>query len=387
MLKHIKGLGFASRAMRFKSLPTNHFAKGFKARIIAAGDRLAFSWQVREGLYKHLSAQVSNHVTVEAALDKFVIRLARKKKSSSSKIIRDVARRMRDGQSLAQALSDWVPSDEVSIIASGERGGKLSGSLDLVVESKRRVARVNAAIKSALVMPATYAAMVFGMIWAIGRFVTPSLEQALPKDRAEGMVYALYVAGDFANSWWPLLPLTIVAFLVYIVIRSFPRWTGKSRIAAEKYFPYSFYRDMQGYTWLMGFTSLLLSGMPDVEILKREKAKASPWLKERLNAYWFRVSNGKSLSDALLAEGANGMPAFGFPNPDIVEDIESMSGFHDFSERITNIAMHWAVELESSTLAGAARFGFWMEMVMYAVMGFLMVAVNSMGNQLGSVPM
>lgn len=381
------------KALSIFSAPKKQFVKSkaagpnsLKARIFAAGDRMAFSWPVREGLYKHLSAQIYNDVPVEDALDSFAKRLQRKKKISSAKIIADVARRMRDGKSLAQALSTWVPSDEVAIVTSGEQAGKLTPSLDLLIEAKRRVARVNSAIKSALVTPGIYVALVYGMIWTIGRFVTPGLQQAMPKERAQGMVYALYAAGDFANSWWALIPPAIAALAVVAVVRSLPRWTGKHRITAERYFPYSFYRDIQGYTWLMGFTSLLQAGMPDVEILKREKAKASPWLKERLNALWFRTSNGKSLSDALLAEGKNGMPAFGFPNPDIVDDIASMSGFGDFPERISKVAIQWAQELELSTLARAKSFGFAMEIVMYVVMGFLMVAINSMSSQMGSVP-
>ena len=51
--------------------------KGLAARITAAGDRLAFAWPVREALYRHLSAQVGNGVTVELALHTFRARLQR----------------------------------------------------------------------------------------------------------------------------------------------------------------------------------------------------------------------------------------------------------------------------------------------------------------------
>lgn len=359
---------------------------GLAARITAAGDRMAFAWPVREALYRHLSSQVGNGITVETALDTFRARLQRRKKVSSDKIVGDIARRMRDGSTFAMALTPWVPQDEVSIISSGELSGNLSRSLDLVIEAKRRIARVNSALKTSMVSPAIYVIALYGMLWGIGKYVTPGLQQALPKDKAQGLVYGLYAAGDFANSWWALLPPAILICLIAWIAHSLPKWTGKNRITAEGIFPYSFYRDIQGYTWLMSFSALLRAGMADVEILKRQTAQASPWLKERLHALWWRMDNGASLPAALLMKGKKGMPAFGFPSPDIVDDISSMSGFSDFAERITALAVQWADELESSTLARAKAFGFAMEMLMFVAMGILMVAINMMSTQMGNNP-
>lgn len=358
--------------------------KNLAARLTAAGDRMAFAWPVREALYRHLSAQVGNSVAIEVALDTFRERLKRRKKISSDKIVASVARRMRDGSTLAAALATWIPQDEVSVISGGELSGKLPRALELLIETKRRIARVNAALKAAVVTPAIYLVAVFGMLWAIGRYVTPGLEQALPKEKAQGLVYGLYVAGDLANSWWALVPPAVIAFGLTWLVRSLPRWTGRGRVAAENVFPYSFYRDIHGYTWLMSFAALLRAGMADVEILKRQSKQANPWLKERLDALWWRMHNGASMSSALMAKGKDGMPAFGFPNPDIVDDISSMAGFSDFPERIAVIAIQWADELERLTLARAKSFGFAMEIGMYAVMGLLMIAINSMSTQMGT---
>jgi len=142
---------------------------------------------------------------------------------------------------------------------------------------------------------------------------------------------------------------------------------------------------MHGYIWLMSFSALLRAGLPDVDILKRQMLNASPWLKERLREIRARMVNGATLPAALLATGRRGMPAFGFPNPDIVDDIQSMAGFKDFPERISKLATQWADEIEASTLSRAAVFGFAMEIFMYVMMGLLMIAINSMSTQLGSV--
>lgn len=361
------------------------YRQGWLAKLIMSGDRLAFNWAMREALYRHLSAQVSNGVAVEVALDAFSARLKRRKKSSSEKLVVDVARRMRDGVSLSIALTKWIPNDEAGMIASGELSGNLPRSLDLIIESKRRIARVQRAYKMSLVRPTIYSLAVYGVLWAIGVFVTPSLTLVLPPAQATGLVSWLYAMSDFACSWKVFIPPFVLLLAALLVARSLPFWLGRQRIAAESIFPYSFYRDMHGYIWLMSFSALLRAGLPDVDILKRQMLNASPWLKERLREIRVRMVNGATLPTALLAKGRHGMPAFGFPNPDIVDDIQSMAGFTDFPERISKLAAQWADEIEASTLSRAAAFGFAMEMFMYVVMGLLMMAINSMSTQLGSV--
>ena len=354
-------------------------------RFVAAVDRLAFSWRVREALYRHLSAQVSNGITIEAALDAFRVRLTRNKRKSSAAIVGSVSRRMRDGASLASALLAWVPQDEASLITSGELAGNLPRALDLIIESTRRIEAVNRALKAAMVTPVFYLIAVYGTVWAIGRYVSPALEQALPKHKASGLIYGLYVAGDLANSWWSIVPILSMSLIVYTVIRSLSKWTGRGRILAERVFPYSFYRDVQGYRWLMSFVALLRAGMPDTEILSRQMPTATPWLKERLYSLWWHMSNGSSLPDALMAKGKGGRPPFGFPNPDMVDDIASMAGFADFYERISKWTDHAADDLERVTKARIKAYGIAMELMMYAVIGILMVAINSMSVQLGTI--
>jgi type II secretory pathway component PulF len=342
-------------------------------------------WMIREKLYRHLSTQIANGVPIDRVLISFKKRLYRAHQWKACAMIAEVEHRMQDGMTMAEALNPWIPLDEYAVVSAGELSGNLSRALAMMIESKRRMTRVYAAFKAALVNPAIYAALTFGMLWAIGKFVTPALENSLPKSKVHGMVYVLYAMGDFVTSWWALMPLVASVAMILTFVWSLPKWTGKHRIAAEKLFPYAFYRDMHGYLWLMGFAQLLAAGLPDTVILARQKNQGSPWLCERLQAYWIRMENGSNLPDALLERGTYGVPGFGFPNPDIVDDIESLAGFSDFPEKITTLAMQWSQELESTILITAKSLGRTMEIVMYVWMGFLMVAINELSTQLSTL--
>lgn len=347
-------------------------------------NKLRFGWPVRKSLYRHLAVQSANGIPLEKALDGFLPRLQRSRNSYATGIVTTVARRFRDGQTLADALAGYVPADELAVIRSGELGGTLSDALEMFIASSDSVVRVKNAVRQAAFAPSVYAVATFGMVWMLGRFVIPDLQQVLPAQRARGSVAMLYAVGDFANSLWALLPMLLVGLVVAWLYWAMPHWTGQWRLIAERYFPFSFYRDTAGFRWLMSFTSLLGAGMPDVQILQLQARGASPWLGQRLRAYHAAMINGQSFSGALLARSKGHRP-YSFPNPDVVDDIASLDGFPDFQTKIQVLAREWARELEDKTLLWASRMGFYCEMLLFAIMGVLMVAINDLSSQLSSV--
>jgi type II secretory pathway component PulF len=354
---------------------------GSWAAMVDSADRLVFTWSVRRKLYKHLAGQVGNGIPVEIALDKHASQLARKKKTSSARIVKDAGRLMRDGDSLAESLAKWIPADEAGLIAAAEVASVLPSSLKDLVTTKRRIRRVSVAFRNALIRPAIYTLTMYGVIWAIGKYAVPQMMQVLPPSRATGAVSVLFAAGDFAMSWMAILPPIFLLALGILIRHSLPLWRGRWRVAAESYFPFNYYRDSQGFLWLSSFVALLNAGEPDVDILKRQTRYASPWLKERLVHFRRAMEDGGSLPAALAEKPSKKHPAFAFPNPDIVEDIESFSGFPDFPEKIRGVLLEWAEDLEESTLEKAAFFGFMLEIAMYVLMGFLMYAINEITTQ------
>lgn len=353
----------------------------FLARIQNAW---CFGWLQRKSLYRHLAIQSANGVPLEVALDSFLPRLYRNNKVYAAATISTVARRFRDGAPLADALKGCIPVDEQAVIRSGELGGTLADALMLIIETTDSTRRVRNAIRSAAFSPTVYSIATAVLLWIIGRYVVPDLQQVLPAQRAQGSVALLYGLGDLANSLWAMLPPVLLLAALGWLYWALPNWTTPSRVTAERFFPFSFYRDTNGFRWLMSFTSLLGAGVPDVDILEMQAHDASPWLAHRLRTFHRAMINGTSLSGALIAR-AKGHQPFGFPNPEIVDDIASFDGFPDFHVKIQALAREWARDLEEHTLLWASRMGFYCEMVLYAVMGWLMVAINDLSSQIAHV--
>lgn len=359
---------------------------GWWGKLSDLADRKAFNWKTREALYAHIAAQVENGVAIETALDDFSESLGELGRKSAQTLVDNVSRRMREGMPLRKAIEVAVPREEVALIAGGEQSGKLAHALEVLIETHDRVEAVVRAYKSAVARPVQSLAMVYGLLWVVGGYVIPNLVQGLPEKDVHGVGLMMYEGAEFSHSLWSAIPPLLIVAVILLVRWSMPRWTGSSRIVAERFFPYSFYRDIEGYKWLSSFAGMIEAGIPDVHILARQMETANPWLKERLRHVRFRMTEGGlNLAEALKAKGPGKLPPFNFPNPQIIFRIRSIVALKDFHEKVSRVAKKWSVEIERDALAQAMKFGRYSEYTTYALMGFLLYAFNEVTKQLTTI--
>lgn len=347
--------------------------------------RKAFNWKARKPFYLHMAAQVGNGIPILSSLQDYKKRADRKKLVKLVKILNDIIQKMQNGNTFADSILPWIPNNEAFAISSGEMSGRLPVTMTRIVESNERMGRIKNTLLNAATTPGIYLVAIYGFLFVMGNNVVPSLAGSVNPERATGSVAALFALGDFFTSVWAFVPLILIGLLIMLVVYSFPRWTGKGRIIADQYFPYSFYRDTEGYNWLLSFLGLLDAGMADTKVLERQIKHATPWMKERLIAIKSALEDGKKLSVALdpTIDGAKSKrPSYGFPNPDMIDNIASMYSFPDFTERIFNISNDWIANLEREISSMAKLIGFIAELVMYAIIGFLIVAINSMSTMM-----
>lgn len=364
-------LGRQTSVRRPAALRPHRKAGSFGSRVSNAADRYVFNWQVRSKLYRHLSVQVGNGIAVERSLDNFAASLARRGRVSSAKVVRDVGRRLRDGKSLTQSFARWVPSDELSVIDAAEASGNMPALLGQLVKTKRQQRKVTRAYRNAAVRPVIYTVSMYGVLWAIGKYAVPNLKAGNVSENSSASARALFTLGDLANGATALV-IPLVAILIYFLIRrAMPRWTGRVRVFAERFFPFSYYRDLQGFLWFASFIAMLRASVPDVQILQRQLEHASPWLRERLRHIRLSMENGVTLEKALITRPRGWKSGFNFPSPDLIESVESFAGFPDFAETMSNTLAEWSADLEEASVERAAVAAFGLEIAMWILMGLL----------------
>lgn len=341
--------------------------------------RWTFGWSKRAALYRHLATQVSNGIAEEAALDRYAKRLRRRRRHGTAEIIGEIRWRVTNGYSISEALRTWATPAERMAIAGGEQAGKLPLVLELLLGSRQRVSRIRRGFLGAIAMPIAYIVVIYGVLWTISAEFVPAIARTAPHMRFTGAGGAVIELGRLATSAWALLPAVGLAALIGAFIWSLPNWTGTVRRHLDQYLPYSFFRDVEGYVWLVTFATMLRAGTSDTKILKDQAALATPWLRERLTAFRHLLEDGTALGDALADTG------YGFPNPELIEDIASMADFPDFVDRITARVNTWSDEIEWKLTAQLQVMGFVFDIIVYLFIGWFLYGITGLLSQIGSV--
>lgn len=341
--------------------------------------RWAFRWSQRESFYEYLSSQLDNEVTLRGAIERYRKELLKRKKLRAASIVGSIGRRIENGARLSSAVARWAPAEERLAIASGEFSGNLAAELDRLLDSKSSRGKIGRVLFSALIPPFAYLAATYGVLIYIGGSFVPMMIKDDPHASYSGLGAVTVMLGRFATSPLAIVPPLVVAGLVIAVMRSMERWTGPIRRRAERFFPWSYYRDVQGYVWLSGFTAMMQAGMADRKILAEQAAHASPWLRERLNAIQRRVENGQAFGEALAATG------FNFPDAQLVDSIVAMSGFADFPERMEKRLARWLGKFEGRMTIKAEIMGYLAEIVMLVLIAFIVMGLSSLGKSMAGL--
>lgn len=335
-------------------------------------------WATRRALYMQAAAQIENGLAVTAILNDFAQRLSRRGREKQAAAIRQVQRALRDGRSLTSALGDSLQPVEQSILSSGEQAGTLAAAMRLVVDVQDRTARIAGTFRAALVAPAVYIASLWLVLWVIGSEVSPQFTTVVPIERWTGWAYVMYLMGELAVGWFAWFMLAAFVVAVPLVLWSRSRWSGPGRAWWDRHvWPYTLYRDVDGFVWLMGYVALLRAGVTDTNALRMQASSAGPWLSSRLRPLLSRLRNGMSLPQAMRATG------FSFPSPDLIDEISAYVGFTDFAGKIEKVAQDYAHTMEARMrhVAGVASF------VCTALIFAAMAVVQLGANEIQSIMM
>jgi type II secretory pathway component PulF len=175
--------------------------------------------------------------------------------------------------------------------------------------------------------------------------IIPAFAEVLPVDQWQGA--AAFIAGLTAaiRDQGMYIFGTLVVFIL-IVSFSLPRWTGRTRMLVEKVTPWSIYRMWQGSSLLLAVAALMASGVKiDDNALKRLSNRASPYLKERINAIARQLTAGYNLGEAM------GRTGHSFPEEELIDDLRIYATLKGFENNLSSITRDWVLEVEGKVVA------------------------------------
>lgn len=337
------------------------------------------SWSTRRRLYQQASNQIENGLAITQVLGDFRDRLQRRRRKKAALAAHDIYRKVRDGDTLRDAMGPDLPDLESSVLASGEQAGQLPAAMRLVVDVRDRTTRMQRHLFGSFFSPVVYLVAFYSVLFTIGYSIVPQFTENVPVDKWKGWAYVLYVMGQVAVGWEAPVVFGGVIAATAISCWSLRRWTGAGRRFFDRnIFPFTVYREVTGFAWLLSFAALLKAGVPDTEALKSQIFSASPWLASRLRPIEGGLRDGFNLASAMRRSG------FEFPSVDLIEEIDAYVGFPNFAEVIEKVAKEYAEALERRLLARGMVISFAFLLMMYFAFAVVQLGSNSLSSLFAS---
>ena len=230
----------------------------------------------RGGFYFDLGATLQERVPLITTLRKYESR-ARKRTPMSAPMYMAMLKGIQGG-SLSQALAGVATPSEQTLIDATQAGGDvvMAEGLLFMSEVVEKTDKMVATMRKAALYPLGLLSM-FGLLLALFAInAVPVLAELMPPDKWPASGQTLYAVSMVMADHG----LTIaVAFLglVGLFMFSLSRWTGPLRTVADRFMPYSLYRDYAGSMLLISLSSMMRAGVSLRSALERTLKFASPW--------------------------------------------------------------------------------------------------------------
>jgi type II secretory pathway component PulF len=261
---------------------------------------------------------------------------------------------LQNGLSFSDALKGWAPSRERLMLSVGDMSDLESALLNLikVAEGTEKMLKP---IIGAITYPSFLLLMSVLVIYAIGAYMVPPMEEAAPNAKWTGSAKDLVAVSHWIQENW-LLAFSFFPTVFLTIYATIGIWTGPTRKAIDDMPPWSLYKMFMGITWLLSLSALIKGGVPISVALAALRKDSNRYLCERIDKAMDFIKNGDNLGQALYKSKLN------FPDKEIVADLKVYAELDNFEEALDKLANDWldasaeAVEAKASMLNMGAMF-------------------------------
>ncbi|WP_434716398.1 type II secretion system F family protein [Paraburkholderia sp. A3RO-2L] len=337
------------------------------------------SWGLRKRLYRQTASQLENQGVLPKVLEDFRDRQTRRNRKKAAAAVHHIYRQVRDGATLVDAMGSNLTDLERTLLGSGETAGRLAESMNLILRTREMTDRMTRALAGSLFSPVTYALALYATLVLFGDYIVPQFASTAPVSKWTGWAYAMYLLGQIAVGWTGPILLVLLVAAVAVTLWAMPRWTGRGRTFCDRYvFPFTIYREIAGFSWLVAFATLISAGVPNVDALETQLATASPWLRSRLLPIRAGLRNGLNMGAAMRMSG------YDFPSLDLIDDVAAYVDYADFPVKIKNVCDTYAATLERMLLFKGMVLSAIFTAMMFAMMAVLQLGANELSSILST---
>lgn len=230
----------------------------------------------RSGFYFDLGATLQERVPLVTTLRKYESR-ARSRHPMTAPMYMAMLKGIQGG-SLSQALEGVATPSEQTLIDATQGGGDATMAEGLLYLSEvvEKTDKMVVTMRKAALYPFSLLS-IFGLLLAMFALkAVPVLAELMPPDKWPPSGQVLHAVSSTIANHGVWIALGFLGLVVLFMV-SLSRWTGPVRSVADRFFPYSLYRDYAGSMLLISLSSMMRSGISLRSALERTLKFAPPW--------------------------------------------------------------------------------------------------------------
>ncbi len=290
----------------------------------------------RYRLYRKLEGMLRMNEALSRSLDRLyqnVSEMGKYPRRPAAIALREWFLKDRAGIGLSEAMEGWIPPSELYMIRAGEESGTMAKSLASIQSMGERAKEMKGAVTYAVTYPTFMAVLVSFVLWMFGVNLIQNMRKTAPPSVMKAMGGVAAVSDFIANyGLWVVIGILTTVTVISVTL---PYWRGTLRSKFDMFAPWSWYRVLQGSSFLLGLSSLLGAQVPLKRALEILEEQGTPWLRERVNSARQEVLRGRNLGEALR------IGRYNFPDPSVAIDLEILSERADVGSVIEEVTDEW----------------------------------------------
>ena len=277
---------------------------------------------------------------------------------------------------LSETLDGWVPTPEVLLIEAGERSGRFSQALSVMLRLNDKVSSIRAAVIGKLTYPVCMSLLLGGVIYFLSTQFVPPLVAIHGAGRPWLGQAGQTIAFLQWAQWGAPLALAVLIGLTLAVFLTLGRFRGPARTLLDVVPPWSVHRLISGTGFLAAVIVLMESGRGLVEALDLARLGAAPYLAVKIDKIRAAMREGEDFGAALLNTGDQ------FPDRELIKEIQIFDRIGRLDEGLLNIVETWMAD---ATVRVNGQISILSNLIMvgaFSVLGFVFNGVYSIIGQI-----
>lgn len=298
--------------------------------------KFAFDSKTRVRTWKKLATQSHHAISLKESM-KTLHDQAQTFNPRLAAVFSQISSHLGSGHSLGTAITGYATSEEIMLISSAQKAGRLSEGLAMAAEILTVRRTILSAVATSLAYPVFLFLLASTMLGIVSVYVMPQLASLSDPAQWSGFARVFYLICAFIGSWGGFSFYLATFIGVMAIFVSLPLWTGPSRSAVDDYAPWSLYRLTVGGVWLFTLATFMRSGMQLSHILSSMQSSdaTSPYLRERVGAIRAQVARGENIGEAMYLCG------FNFPDRQLINDFRVYATLPQFKDKLLELSREW----------------------------------------------